>query len=60
MLGSQGLPPLASQLRDQTEITYLAGVTDREFEHRWMQALLALVAGALCLEWLIRRLSKLA
>ncbi len=60
VLGAQGVPPLVNQLRDQTEVTYLAGVTDRQFEHDWMQGLLVLICGALCVEWLIRRLSKLA
>ena len=60
VLGAPGLPPLANQLQDRTEVTYLAGVTDRQFDERWMQALLAVICGALCLEWLIRRLSKLA
>lgn len=60
VLGARGMPPLANQLADRTEITYLAGVTDRDFDERLTQALLAVVCGALCLEWLIRRLSKLA
>ncbi len=60
VLGSRGLPPLVNQLQDRTETTYLAGVTDREFEFDWMRGLLIVICGALCLEWLIRRLSKLA
>ncbi|MEX0677499.1 MAG: vWA domain-containing protein [Pirellulales bacterium] len=60
VLGSRGLPPLVNQLQDRTVITYLAGVTDRDFEFDWMRSLLVVIAGALCLEWLIRRLSKLA
>ncbi len=59
-LGARGMPPLANQLRDRTEVTYLAGVTDREFEQEWMRVLLFGICGALCLEWLIRRLAKLA
>jgi hypothetical protein len=60
VLGRRGVPPLVNQLPDRTETTYLAGVTDRDFELRWMQALLGVICGALCLEWLIRRLAKLA
>ncbi len=60
VLGSQGVPPLANQLHDRTEVTYLAGVTDREFEHNWLQGLLIVICSLLFLEWLIRRLSKLA
>jgi hypothetical protein len=60
VLGARGLPPLVNQLPDRTEVTYLAGVTDRDFDERWMRGLLVFICGALCLEWLIRRLSKLA
>ena len=60
VLGSRGLPPLAAQLHDRTETTYLAGITDADFERRWSNGLLAVICGALCLEWLIRRLTKLA
>jgi hypothetical protein len=60
VLGHRGLPALAGRLQDRTEITYLAGVPDAEFERHWTDGLLALICGALCLEWLIRRLSKLA
>jgi len=60
VLGTRGLPALSTQLTDRTEVTYLAGVTDRDFERNWMNGILAVVCGALCLEWLIRRLSKLA
>ena len=34
VLGARGVPPLVNQLPDRTEVTYLAGVTDREFERR--------------------------
>jgi hypothetical protein len=60
VLGGKGMPPLLAQLADRTEETFLPGVIDRDHQKHWMQAILALVCGALCLEWLIRRLSKLA
>jgi hypothetical protein len=60
VLGARGLAPLEKQLADRTETTYLAGVTDRDFEFAWMRGVLVFVAGCLCAEWLIRRLSKLA
>ena len=53
-------PELAAQLKDRTEVTYLAGVKDLDFEMNWMWVLLAVICGALFLEWTIRRLSKLA
>lgn len=58
--GRNGVPSLASQLRDRTETTILSGAPDREFEKQVMTWLLAVICGALSLEWLIRRLSKLA
>jgi hypothetical protein len=58
--GSQNNPAIETQLKDRTEVTYLPGVADRDYEKRWMEGILAVVCGALCLEWLIRRLSKLA
>jgi hypothetical protein len=60
VLGTRGMPSVVEQLKDRTEVTYLPGVVDREYEKHWMEALLAVVCGALCLEWLTRRLSKLA
>ena len=60
VLGSKETPDLMSQLKDRTEVTYLPGVTDRDFEETWMQGLLFLICGALSLEWLLRRLCKLA
>jgi len=60
VLGRTGLPELAGQLPDRTETTYLSGVKDLDFEGRWMWTLLAVIAGALFLEWTLRRLVKLA
>jgi len=51
---------LASQLRDRSETTTIAGTPDKQFAQRLMQWLLALAAAALTIEWLSRRLCKLA
>ena len=59
-LGDQGAEPLVDQLRDRTEVTKLIGAPDQRFEEDMMKWLLAAICGALCLEWLVRRLSKLA
>ncbi len=48
----------AIEPRDQTN--YLPGASDREFQQRLMGLLMAWITGSLCLEWLIRRLSRLA
>jgi hypothetical protein len=46
------------QPRDQTN--FLPGTPDRDFQQRWMGILMAWIVGCLSLEWLIRRMSKLA
>jgi hypothetical protein len=58
--GQGGTPPLVAQLRDVRETTILAGSPDKEFDKMQMEWLLGVICGLLCLEWLIRRLSKLA
>lgn len=55
-----GQTPLASVLQAQDQITYLPGLPDADFERRLMAWLMALICGALSLEWLLRRLSRLA
>jgi hypothetical protein len=51
---------LAAKIRPQDQITVLPGTPDRSFERQLMGWLLGLICGCLCLEWLLRRLSKLA
>ncbi len=52
--------PLPLQLVDKTQETYVLGRKDRTWEEHWMHALLALICGCLCTEWLVRRLCRLA
>jgi hypothetical protein len=59
-LGANNSQPLAAQLADKTQETYVAGQKDRVWEEHWMHWLLALIAGCLCVEWLVRRLCRLA
>ena len=51
---------LASSIQPIEQTNYLPGSPDRHFELRLMSVLMAWIAGCLSLEWLIRRLSKLA
>jgi hypothetical protein len=51
---------LRTLLPPQDRETTLPSVLDRRFEARWMGWLLFWIAGALSLEWLLRRLGKLA
>ena len=53
-------PALADVLQPQDQETYLQGTPDRAFKRLLMAWLLGLTCGVLCLEWLTRRLNKLA
>ncbi|HEY2882244.1 MAG TPA: vWA domain-containing protein, partial [Pirellulales bacterium] len=57
-LGPNSAKPLVAQLADKTQETYVSGKKDRVWEEHWMHAILALIAGCLSLEWLIRRLCR--
>ena len=48
VLGGSGLPPLVKQLEDRTEMTYLAGVTDRDFDRNWMRGIAGRRSAAHC------------
>ena len=52
--------PLTSRLEPQDQQTTLPGTPDPDFEEKLMGWLIALICGALCLEWLLRRLARLA
>ena len=51
---------LVASIVPQDQETYLPGTPDQDFQQRLMGWLMALICGVLCLEWLFRRLSKLA
>jgi hypothetical protein len=51
---------LAARIKPQDQVTTMPGTPDRQFERQLMGWLLGFICGALCLEWLLRRLSKLA
>jgi hypothetical protein len=58
--GSSELPPLAELLPSRAQTQIRIGKPDEEFTERVNRALLGVICGALCLEWLLRRLMKLA
>ena len=49
-----------ASIAPREQINYLPGAPDRPFQQRLMGWFMALIATALSLEWLLRRLSKLA
>ncbi len=55
-----GQPPLAATIVPQEFVSFLPGTPDRRFDRLLMGWLMALICGALALEWLFRRLSRLA
>jgi hypothetical protein len=55
-----GRASLTTLLKAQDQVTILPGTPDRKFERLLMGWLIGLICGVLCLEWLLRRLSKLA
>ncbi|HZN34655.1 MAG TPA: VWA domain-containing protein, partial [Pirellulaceae bacterium] len=55
-----GRPSILNLIKPQDQVTPLPGTPDRSFEQQLMTWLLGVICGALCLEWLLRRLSKLA
>jgi hypothetical protein len=59
---SAGAPgqSLAELIKPQEQRSVVPGTPDRTFDRVLMTWLMALICGALCLEWLFRRLSKLA
>jgi hypothetical protein len=59
-LGADGGTPLTDRVASKRRETFLAGTPDQPFQQLLMTWLMVLICGALLLEWLIRRLSKLA
>jgi hypothetical protein len=57
---AQALSPLVAAIEPRDQTNYVPGAPDVAFQQRLMTLLMALIAGALCLEWLTRRLSRLA
>ncbi|MFW6169252.1 MAG: hypothetical protein ACODAD_02100 [Planctomycetota bacterium] len=51
---------LAATIPPNNQIVYLPESIDNAFEQKLMGWLMGLIVGFLCLEWLVRRLSKLA
>lgn len=47
-------------IEPQDQVAYLPGTPDQRFQLRWLAWLMAWIAGCLSLEWLTRRLHRLA
>ena len=51
---------LVDRIAPQDQVIYLPGATDQVFQLRWLGWLMTWIAAALSLEWLSRRLHRLA
>jgi hypothetical protein len=58
--GDGEMKPLADAIESRAEVKLLQGAPDQEFARAQMQWLLAMVAGSLFIEWIVRRLNRLA
>ena len=53
-------PAIVAAITPQDQVSFLPGAPDRVFQLRWLGWLMAWIAGSLSLEWLARRLHRLA
>jgi len=60
MLANEGPDSLMAQLKDQTTTVILPVAPNPQEEETWLRRMMVALCGLLCLEWLIRRLAKLA
>lgn len=59
-LGPASKKPLIEQIKDKTKTIVLTEIPNPDWERDWMRWMLLALCGLLCIEWLIRRLLKLA
>jgi hypothetical protein len=58
--GLDDVTSLAGQLKDRTATSIVTDAPDRAWEETFLRWMMGILCGLLCLEWLIRRLMKLA
>jgi hypothetical protein len=58
--GHQGVKPLSQAIPSRAEVKVLKGAPDQQFAQTQMKWLLGTIAGSLFLEWILRRLNRLA
>jgi hypothetical protein len=59
-IAASGQSPLADQLKDRTTTAILPIAPNPQQEENWLRWMMIALSSLLCLEWLIRRLMKLA
>ena len=58
--GNGETPSLVDSVQPRQQVALLQGAPHVEFDRRWMRWLMIFLVGSLCLEWLLRRLHRLA
>jgi hypothetical protein len=58
--GGDGVKPLSQAIPSREEVKLLKGAPDQEFAQAQMKWLLGVIAGSLFVEWIVRRLNRLA
>ena len=59
-ISDKARPAIIAAITSQDQVSFLPGAPDRVFQLRWLGWLMAWIAGSLSLEWLARRLHRLA
>ncbi len=59
-LGPASGNPLIEKIKDKTKTIVLTEIPNPDWERDWMRWMLLALCGLLCIEWLVRRLLKLA
>ena len=58
--GEGATPPIGEAIKSRSEVKLVKGAPDKDFAKAQMQWLLALIAGSLFAEWIVRRVNRLA
>ncbi len=58
--GDDTLKPLSEAIASRAEVKLVKGAPDQDFARAQMNWLLAIIAGSLFVEWIVRRLNRLA
>lgn len=59
-VGEDGSLSLAAEIKPQDQVAYSPGAPEYEFQLRWLGWLMTLIATCLSLEWVVRRVHRLA
>jgi hypothetical protein len=58
--GNESVKPLSESILSRAEVKLVKGAPDKDFARAQMHWLLGIIAGSLFIEWIVRRLNRLA